>query len=74
MNIFEQMIKVMQTEMPEPSLFGGAHIFWLVLTVIGIITISLTCKNISDKKVAKYFHTKEKFIIFMRFLPHEGSD
>ena len=50
MNIFEQMIKVMQTEMPEPSLFGGAHIFWLVLTVIGIITISLTCKNISDKK------------------------
>ena len=50
MNTLEKMIAFMQSEMKKPTLFGGAHLFWLAMTVLGIVVICLTCKKLSDKK------------------------
>lgn len=50
MNTLEKIVAFMQSEMQKPTLFGGAHLFWLALTVLGIVAICLTCKKLSDKK------------------------
>ena len=50
MSGFENFIAIMQSEMKKPTLFGWAHIFWLVIAVVGIVVICLTCRKLSDKK------------------------
>ena len=50
MNWFEKFIAFTHTEMQKPTLFGAAHLIWLIVAIIGVIVICLTCKKLTDKK------------------------
>ncbi len=50
MNWFEKVIAFMQTEMPKPTLFGGAHLVWLAIAIGLIVLISFKCKKLTDKQ------------------------
>ena len=49
MNLLEKFIAFLQFEMKKPSIFGGAHLFWIGITIFGIVIICLRCKKLSDK-------------------------
>lgn len=50
MNSFEKFIAFMQTASNKPTLFGGVHLMWIAIAIIGAVVICLTCRKLSDKK------------------------
>ena len=50
MNILEKFMVVLDTKMPEPTLFGWFHIMWLAIMILGTVFVCLKCKNFSDKQ------------------------
>ena len=50
MNLLEKFISFTHAETSQPSIFGWAHLFWIGLSVLGVIIICFTCKKLSDKK------------------------
>ena len=53
MNTLEKFIKIMQTEMNKPTLYGGAHLFFLALAISAIIIVCLKCRKLSDRNLRK---------------------
>lgn len=49
MERFEKFVVFMQTEMKKPTLFGGAHLFWIAVAIALVVLICLKGKKISDK-------------------------
>ena len=53
MNALEKFIKIMQTEMSKPTLYGGAHLFFLGLTISAIVLVCFKCRKLSDRNFRK---------------------
>ena len=53
-NLLEKFIALTHTQMPQPTLFGYAHIFWLLIGLVAIIFVSLVCKKLTDKQLSKF--------------------
>ena len=51
MNLIEKFVTFTHTQMPEATLFGLAHISWLIIGVIATVIMIITCKNLSEKKL-----------------------
>lgn len=50
MNLFEKFIAILQTEMPKPTLYGGAHLFWLAILIGSIVLVCFKCRKLTDKQ------------------------
>ena len=68
MNALEKFIKIMQTEMSKPTLYGGAHLLFLGLTVLAIVIVCITCKRLSDKRFRIILLAIGSTLIFLEIL------
>ena len=50
MNWFEKFIAFLQTEMPKPTLYGGAHLVWLAIVIGAIVLVCFKCRNLTEKQ------------------------
>lgn len=50
MNALEKLIAFMQTEMPKPTLYGGAHLVWLAIAIGLIVLVCFKCRKLTDKQ------------------------
>ena len=68
MNALEKFIKIMQTEMSKPTLYGGAHLLFLGLTILAIVIVCITCKRLSDKRFRIILLAIGSTLIFLEIL------
>ena len=68
MELLEKFVRLTHTQMPQPSLFGYAHIFWIVICIISIVIVSLTCKNLSDKKLRRILLISAGSLLFLEMI------
>ena len=50
MNAIEKIVAFMQTEMTEPTLFGGAHLFWIAVAIALVVLVGFKCRKLTDKQ------------------------
>jgi hypothetical protein len=67
-NALEKFIKIMQTEMSQPTLYGGAHLLFLGLTILAIVIVCITCKRLSDKRFRIILLAIGSTLIFLEIL------
>lgn len=50
MNAIEKVVAFMQTEMTKPTLFGGAHLFWIAVAIALVVLVCFKCRKLTDKQ------------------------
>ena len=68
MNILEKFMVVLDTKMPEPTLFGWFHIMWLAIMILGTVIVCLKCKNFSDKQFRLFLLISCSVLILLEIL------
>ena len=68
MNILEKFMVVLDTKMPEPTLFGWFHIMWLAIMISGTVIVCLKCKNFSDKQFRLFLLISCSVLILLEIL------
>ena len=51
MNLFEQILYLLQKEMNEPKAFGWFHILWIIITIISIIVLYKLRNKYNEKQL-----------------------